>query len=290
MHVSRSLNELQRLGSNACSQISTATLQHCYEFDASDLTRLSAARTAEELSGPLTFLWTDLRQRAPQPQPLIECAFYKTAYAIWNSSSLSSALTPLHDLCDRVFDALAAAPPHVQPRAPRSQLLADVLVEKCTELQSRGTLEWLRLANSCCAIWPNRTADLFAFLEEPRGHECALEYLCALAYPTNDHPWSPEPIALWARYGVHEELVWPEPARKHLARLLSDAAVCTRLASLPRDILMGRRAGASLATVVDEILKVQLDFDFRRRRQILLHHLAVPNSDLVWNDEWGIDV
>jgi len=46
--------------------------------------------------------------------------------------------------------------------------------------------------------------------------------------------------------------------------------------------------GRTAEAVIEEILGLQLETDCVRRRAILWDHLRKPDSELVWDDEYGI--
>ncbi|RYZ08192.1 MAG: hypothetical protein EOO73_09010 [Myxococcales bacterium] len=281
------IEQLKSLG-NSCTNLSRDLLVNCYEFDAQDLATLLSSKDNEATAAALAFLWTDLRRESVQPQPLLHCAYARTATLLAGMNTWSNPRSNIHLVCERVFDALGSSSTQVSRTAPLSLILADVLTDAALELQSRGGLDWLTLANSCCAMWPSLTSRLFAFLEVGNDQQrSALEYICAVAYPTPDHPWFTRPFLPWWFYQVHERLHWQKEGCDVLEQLLSRPQVEARLSEISKRGTATTINGANVDSIVKEISEFQLDSDLPKRTRTLLHHLASGDQSSFWDDEVG---
>ncbi len=288
LDAAKPLAALDAYCGDSCATLSAESLKNCHEFEKTDLDRLVSSADSESASAALTFLWTDLGYPAPQPALLVRCAVKWSAHAIVETSGWADPSSNVHGLCERLFEALALHPTHANPDDELYGLFADVLVCTVADLQAGGGLEWVPLANSCCAIWPRRVQDCYAFLEpsHPRT-TAALHYICALVYATQDHPWAIDPVHLWERYGAQAGVRWGAGAIHELDLLLSKRSLLARLHFMQAHV-KGLPQIADASALLEEIIGVQLDVDLEPRRQILLHHLSAGQQDLVWNDEWGI--
>jgi hypothetical protein len=281
------LEQLSQL-ETACAQLSAASLADCYEFDSQDLATLLGSKDAEETAAALAFLWTDLHQRSRQPEALLHCAYARTAALIASTNTWANPRSNIHLLCERVFDALASRTSQTSAHHPLSLLLADVMATTVKCLQNRGGLDWLTLANSCCAIWPIMTRQLFAFLStDTHQWQSAFEYVCVVAYPTPDHPWITRPFLPWWFYEAHETLKWEEQSCDVLAQLLSPLQIEARLRGISESEAIIAPQHLNVAAIVDEIVDLQLESDFPKRVKILLRHLASGDKVPFWDDEVG---
>ena len=289
MSLDTAIEVLLAWGGRVGIDVTRAMLDECYEFEDSDLQTAQRSREPDAVCAALTFLWVDIAFSCDKPETLIQWAVVTSGEALARCYDWHDPASNVHHFCDVLFEGCIAMKAKGGAYSEGLELLAEVIVAKCHELQQQGSLDWVALANSCAAAFPETTQRLFAFLSTGSpANECALQYICAVAYRGADHPWLTRSVELWTRYGTDKLPVWSGEARETLARMLAPDAVVRRLRSLPAALRLPKAVGQTVTEIVDEIVGIQLNIDYVRRRRIVLHHLSNAEP-AVWDDEYGID-
>ncbi len=292
LNLENILNEIRLFCGDACHSMSNEVLSNFYEFDEFERENLQKASNMERLADALTFLWSDLyhslkHRNAKHSENVLNCVLLKTSICLCRSETWSDPRSVIHTLCDRIFDALFLENSRCIWPAYFVSYLRKVIVGVVKTNQKSISLDWIRLANSCCAIWPSEIETVFDFLlRRSERYEATLSYISVLAYKTSDHPWISSQTYLWEKYGDSEAIFWSKECVKKLDEFLSVANIRKRLGDLDDNADLRIPSGAPLKSIIEEVLKIQIDLDYPKRRSVLLNHLQNSSHDLYWDDEY----